>query len=157
MNCSTRVALLLSVALGLAGCGSGTQTQGLGLLGTRFGQPCSLGLPDAGDPSTLTVNPSAPECPSRVCVFPVEEKSVGGTGPFCTAGCSGDADCAGGETRSPGASAAADPRCATGFACRILVPKLASNPLACVPVCVCKDFLSNVVRTADGCAPLTGK
>jgi len=156
VNCSVRVAFFLSVALGFAGCGSGNRIQ-TGLT-AHFGEACSLGATDGGDPYTVFVNPSAKECASGVCVLPSQEKSANGTGPLCTAGCSVDADCTAGETRLPGHRATDDPRCATGFACRTLVPKLESNPLACVPVCVCKDFLASATpRTPDGCPPPVGK
>lgn len=116
----------------------------------HVGRPCVLGVTPPMDPTLVTVNPQALECPSRVCVLPakLQDPSVD-TGPYCTKECGNDEDCTGGEI----GSGAGDPRCNTGFVCRTILPKLSNNPLACKPICVCKDFLptDNVATTPQSC------
>ena len=104
----------------------------------HIGRPCDLGTDNVPDPTTITINPQALECPSRICILPTQGLTTD-TKPFCTDSCSNDDDCSDGEKRG---SSPEDRRCNTGFACRTVIPKLANNPLSCKPVCVCKDFLS---------------
>jgi hypothetical protein len=103
----------------------------------HIGRPCDLGLDmPPEDPKLATVNAQALECPSRLCLQPAKDKSTD-TGPLCTDTCGSDDDCSDGEK----GSAVGDPRCDTGFVCRRVIENIASNPLRCKPVCVCKDFL----------------
>jgi hypothetical protein len=107
----------------------------------HIGRPCEIGVDMIADPKVATVNPAALECPSRICLLPAQDRTLDATNPtgaFCTDECSGDDDCADGETRGKRAD---DTRCKEGFVCRRVIPKLESNPLSCKPVCVCRDFL----------------
>ena len=104
----------------------------------HIGRLCDIGVEMIDDPKVITVNPQALECPSRICVLPAQEKNTT-TAAFCTDACGNDDDCADGE-RGP-ANSQTDNRCELGFVCRTIIPKLASNPLSCRPVCVCRDFL----------------
>lgn len=105
----------------------------------HIGRPCDIGVDMSmiANPNLATVNPSALECPSRLCLLPAEARTTE-TKPFCTDECGSDDDCSDGERRG---GSNTDFRCKEGFVCRIAVPKLASNPLSCKPVCVCRDFL----------------
>lgn len=103
----------------------------------HIGRPCDIGVDMIADPKVATVNPSALECPSRLCLLPAQDRTTM-TKAFCTDECGSDDDCADGERRG---GKAGDTRCKEGFVCRRVVPDLASNPLSCKPVCVCKDFL----------------
>lgn len=102
----------------------------------HIGRPCDLGVNGTPDQNVATINPGALECPSRICILPVKEKTTD-TGALCTAECGGNDDCADGEI----GSGDRDPRCNTGFVCRRILPHLDNNPLSCKPVCVCRDFL----------------
>ena len=98
----------------------------------HIGRPCELGVPLPKDPTLITVNPQALECPSRYCVLPAALiPNVNGTGPFCTDTCASDDDCADAETTK----AMGDPHCHSSFVCRRILPKL-DNPLSCKPICV---------------------
>ena len=110
-----------------------------GCTDNHIGRPCSIGTTaDAGQVNAI-VNPSALECPSRICLLPNKEKTTM-TQALCTAECSSDDDCADGERKV--ASDQEDHRCSSGFACRRLVSGLESSPIACKTICVCKDFLA---------------
>ena len=103
----------------------------------HIGRPCDIGVDmTTPEPKLAIVNAQALECPSRLCILPDQNVSTD-TGALCTDECSNDDDCSGGETRGSGT---ADKRCRHGFVCRTIIPKL-DRPLACKPVCVCKDFL----------------
>ena len=122
------ILVALATALLLTGCED-----------KHIGRPCELGVPIPKDPTLITVNPQALECPSRICILPAQLKSTD-TGPFCTDQCASDDDCTGAET------SAGDSRCNSRFVCRRILPKLDNNPLSCKAVCVCFDFLP----TGDG-------
>ena len=112
-----------------------------GCADNHVGRACDIGAQVDGGQTNAIVNPSALECPSRVCLLPNAEKTTSismPTGPLCTADCSSDDDCANGERRSGGNTRG----CQSGFKCLRLVGGLESSPIACQPVCVCKDFLS---------------
>jgi hypothetical protein len=146
---SVMMLLVAAVALG-ADCG-GNGSGGLGTVGDRvtLGAPCDVGT-SITTPSILAVNPAAPECSSRICLFPAQERTTP-TGPFCTATCLSDDDCAKGQGRG---SAPGDRRCQEGFVCRTLLPKLENNPLSCKALCVCRDFLSsNALNTRPTSCP----
>ncbi|HEX2660172.1 MAG TPA: hypothetical protein VHU40_17940, partial [Polyangia bacterium] len=64
---------------------------------------------------------------------------------------SSDDDCSDGEKRTNGAKASDDPRCATGFACRVVIPDLQDVPLSCQKVCVCRDFLGGTPTVPESC------
>lgn len=108
----------------------------------HIGRPCGIGVQMSTDPTVATVNPSALECPSRICLLPAQERmaQMPPTGPLCTDECSSDDDCSDGETRNT--SDPTDKRCVGGFKCRRVIPNLESNPLSCKRVCVCLDFLN---------------
>lgn len=106
----------------------------------HIGRPCDIGVDMITDPKVATVNPSALECPSRICLLPAQDRTPPMTGAFCTDECSSDDDCSDGETRGSGRD---DTRCKDGFVCRRVIPNLESNPLRCKPVCVCRDFLAS--------------
>jgi hypothetical protein len=103
----------------------------------HVGRPCDIGLSDPTDPKLISVNPQALECPSRVCIWPAQDKSTD-TKALCTVDCSSDDDCADGEKRDSDTNPFG---CRTGFACRRILPLIESNPLSCKPICVCRDFL----------------
>jgi hypothetical protein len=106
----------------------------------HIGRPCDIGVDTTMlDPKLVTVNPQALECPSRVCIWPAQDKTTDTQG-LCTDGCSSDDDCSDGEKRGKPA-ASDDKRCVLGFACRTILPKLDGTSLSCKPICVCKDFL----------------
>jgi hypothetical protein len=104
----------------------------------HIGRPCELGAAvDAGSASgsTTTITSPALECPSRICILPGAQKTVDGTGPLCTAGCSSDGDCADGETDMTKGG----PHCKTGFAC--MWPTTVGD-FCCQKMCVCLDFVT---------------
>lgn len=113
-----------------------------GCADNHVGRPCDIGVPmNQIDPTKVTVNPAALECPSRICLLPaVGGAPVMNVGGLCTLECSSDDDCADGETGKAGPN---NVRCTSGFVCRTLLPNLSTNGLACKPLCVCKDFLSS--------------
>lgn len=120
----------------------------------HIGRPCCLNADCTvtAQPTNVSVNSEALECPSRVCILPNQQKDSNGTGPFCTDSCSSDDDCADGETRA-GGDAGNDTRCATGFVCRVVIPNLANVALSCQKVCTCKDFLDTNSNTKPlGCS-----
>jgi len=144
----------LSLAGLAALVGLGVVSGSAGCADKHIGRICAISnSSDAGmmDPNFVAVNSLALECPSRICILPAEEKSSGGTGPLCTDSCSSDDDCSDGEKRTTGAKAADDPRCSTGFACRVIIPKLDKVPLSCQKICVCKDFLDPKGTTPESC------
>lgn len=99
-----------------------------------IGRPC-----DVLTTATATqgvYNSQALECPSRICLKPVDE--TGGatdTTAFCSAPCSQDSDCDG-QTRDP--KNPNDKRCTKGFVCGI---PFVRGPLCCQKLCLCRDFL----------------
>lgn len=141
-------------SLSLAGFAVLGALAGLGVAGCadkHIGRKCVISsTADGGtDPNFVAVNSLALECPSRICILPAQEKTSGGTGPLCTDACSSDDDCSDGEKRT--GTAAEDPRCATGFACRVIIPKLKDVPLSCEKICVCKDFLGATTSVPQSC------
>jgi hypothetical protein len=128
------LALVLTMGVGCDGSPDGRGSVVAGVY--NVGAPCDFGV-TINDPAVGGVNPDAPECVSRMCLYPPRNRSTT-TGALCTGSCSGDDDCARGERRGTGNG---DNRCKEGFVCRHVFPNLASNPLACKPVCVCRDFL----------------
>ena len=99
-----------------------------------LGAPCDVGA--AVSPAVGTYNSAAPECSTGLCLKPVVQPTAGtvDTGPFCTAQCSTDSDCAG-VTRDP--SNPNDKTCTSGYTCGI---PFAKGNLCCQSLCVCKDF-----------------
>src|ERR1700710_2765355 len=107
----------------------------------HIGRRCSLSIDggtDATQPTNVSVNSEALECPSRVCLLPNQERTTD-TGPFCTDSCSSDDDCADGEKRDM--SDPNDKRCEGGFVSRAVTPNLTNVALSCQKVCTCRDFL----------------
>jgi len=139
----------LSLAGLAALVGLGVVSGSAGCADKHIGRICAISnTSDAGtDPNFVAVNSLALECPSRICILPAEEKSSGGTGPLCTDSCSSDDDCSDGEKRANGVKASEDPRCSTGFSCRVIIPDLKNVPLSCQKICVCKDFLGSGAAT----------
>ena len=115
----------------------------------HIGRACVLGVSPPTDPTLITVNPQAGECPSQVCVLPAQLKGPIDTGPFCTDECGSDDDCTRAEKRGAGNPSG----CQTGFACRTILPKLSNGPLSCRPICVCRDFLptDDLATTPQSC------
>jgi hypothetical protein len=145
--------LSLAGLAGLVGLGLLSGVSVTGCADKHIGRICAISASgDAGtDPNFVAVNSLALECPSRICILPAQEKSSGGTGPLCTDSCSSDDDCSDGEKRTNGAKASDDPRCATGFACRVVIPDLQDVPLSCQKVCVCRDFLGSTPTVPESC------
>ena len=123
-----RVSLLGASLLALAVFGS------MACEDNGIGRPCDI-LVDAGQ-SQAVYNPQALECPSRICLKPVNENSANvTTGPYCSATCSSDSDCSG---QKKDMSDNSDHRCATGYACGVA---FVVGALCCQKLCLCKDFL----------------
>jgi hypothetical protein len=132
----TSLAAVPSMAHGLAlSALVGCLVAALGCKGnSKVGQSCELNLDDV--PEGATINMSAPECKSGLCLKPaVESWPAPTTGATCTAECSSDSDCDG-ETRN--SSDQSDLRCQGGFACAV---PFVVGPFCCRHLCVCRDFL----------------
>jgi hypothetical protein len=127
------------VGLGSAGCED-----------KHIGRLCDLTVQaDAGlsgGNTAATINASALECPSRICLLPAAQVNTNTTA-LCTAECGSDDDC-GGETTGN----AADPHCKKGFACMIATTV---GDFCCRKLCVCKDFVdtSAGITTPASCKP----
>jgi hypothetical protein len=143
--------LSLAGLAGLVGLGVFSAVGVTGCADKHIGRICAISASsDAGtDPNFVAVNSLALECPSRICILPAQEKSPNGTGPLCTDSCSSDDDCSDGEKRT--GTKEEDPRCATGFACRVIIPDLKDVPLSCQKICVCKDFLGPSTSVPESC------
>jgi len=109
------------------------------------GLPCDLGV-QAG-PTQSVYNNQALECPSRLCLKPVDRVGGVNTGALCSAVCSTDSDCIG-STRD--ASDPSDRRCAGGYACAVA---FVVGPLCCQKLCLCTDFLAGPLQTPSVCNP----
>jgi len=114
-----------------------------------IGRSCDV-LTDAS-PSQGVFNSEALECPSRICLKPVQDSTkteqTPATGAFCSASCTQDSDCNDAQGREKGNDS--DRRCATGFVCGIPFVK---GRLCCQKLCLCKDFLpSSGAQTPNGC------
>lgn len=128
--------VLAVVALGNTGC----EDKGIG-------RPCDI-LTDASA-SQAVFNSEALECPSRICLKPINEQTelVPPTGAFCSASCSQDSDCSDGQLRDP--KNPSDRRCKSGFSCGIPFVK---GRLCCQKLCLCRDFLpTSGAQTPTGC------
>ena len=136
-----RASLLGASLLALAAVGS------MACEDNGIGRPCDL-LADAGQTQAI-YNSQALECPSRICLKPVVEEgsSAGGlqTGPYCSAECSKDSDCAGQKKDNADPN---DHRCQSGYACGVA---FVVGPLSCKNLCLCKDFISGTLRTPATC------
>jgi hypothetical protein len=113
--------------------------------GSGVGLPCDLGV-QAG-PKQAVYNNQALQCPSRLCLKPIDQVGGVDTGPLCSSLCSTDSDC-GGPTRD--ASDPNDTRCAGGYACSVA---FIVGPLCCAKVCLCSDFLAQPVQIPNACNP----
>ena len=99
-----------------------------------IGRPCDVQA-DASATQAL-YNDQALECPSRICLKPVQQTSdTVTTGPYCSAECSKDSDCDG---QKKDMSQVDDHRCQHGYACGVA---FVVGPLCCKKLCLCKDFL----------------
>jgi hypothetical protein len=120
------------------GCKGSGNGPGSGLTPAFVGQTCNLTAAHKDNQSV--VNMSAADCPTGICLKPVQNETkpeqVPPTGAICTAECSSDFDCVG-ELRDP--SNPADTRCRGGFLCGV---PFVVGPLCCKKYCLCKDFLS---------------
>jgi hypothetical protein len=99
-----------------------------------IGRPCDLTV-------TVTMtnsgyNASAVECPSQLCIKPLQYPPVMDppTDATCSGECAQDSDCEG-ELRD--VTNPEDARCRSGFACGV---PFEIGPLACKKLCMCKDF-----------------
>lgn len=120
-------ALALSV-LALGFLASGCENQSIG-------RTCEVAGQVTG--TSALANPTALECPSRVCLLPSNAGvATNDTKPFCTAECGDDSDCEDGEKRAK--DDPNDKRCTQGYACMVPVE---TGSLVCKKLCVCKDFL----------------
>jgi hypothetical protein len=107
------------------------------------GLPCDLPI-NAG-PQQAVFNNQALQCPSRLCLKPIDQVGGVNTGALCSAVCSTDSDCIG-STRD--ASDPSDRRCAGGYACAVA---FVVGPLCCQKLCLCTDFLAGPVQTPSVC------
>jgi len=123
-----------------------------------IGRPCEVvpGAPavtsadQASYDQQAIYSTDALECPSRICIKPaVDQNQTDQTPPttaLCSAGCSQDSDCSGGQIRGGGAE---DQRCKSGFACTI---PFVTGTICCQKLCVCRDFLPpNGATTPTAC------
>ena len=104
-----------------------------------IGRVCEVQT-DAGTAEQALINGQALECPSRLCLRPAPDSTLGqsvDTTSLCTAECSKDSDCDGAETRA--SNNVRDKRCRSGFVCGVAT---ATGSVACCKkLCLCKDFL----------------
>jgi hypothetical protein len=118
-------ACLMTVAVGLGGCED-----------KAIGRVCELTA--EGKQNEAVVNGQALECPSRICLRPARDVSKAemvDTVALCSAECSKDSDCDGGETRGTNKL---DLRCKSGFVCGVAQ---VTGSFCCKKLCMCKDFL----------------
>ncbi len=119
-----------------------------------IGRPCDVQKPDAGS-NQAVYNAQALECPSNICLRQSSALGPVDTTATCTAECSNDKDCEGGETRK--GKNPNDKRCIKGFACAI---EFEVGPLCCRKLCLCKDFLADPPQggypVPAACVPNTG-
>ena len=139
LTAMVRVSLLGALLLTLAALGS------MACEDNGIGRPCDVGA-DAGQ-SQAVYNNQALQCPSRLCLKPIDQVGGVDTGPLCSSLCSTDSDC-GGPTRD--ASDPNDTRCAGGYACSVA---FIVGPLCCAKVCLCSDFLAQPVQIPNACNP----
>lgn len=127
---TARSMALGALALAMFALGGGCEDK-------HVGRPCELGTTPTGGSSGQVAILASPalECPSRICLLPVNEKGAT-TGPLCTAACESNDDCSDGETGD--SSNPADLRCKTGFACTW--PTTVGD-FRCQRLCVCRDFV----------------
>jgi hypothetical protein len=123
-----------------------------------IGRRCDLQA-DAGAAQAV-YNNQALECPTRICLKPVDQNAtVPGatkvdTGPYCSATCSQDSDC---EGRKRDSSDTNDKGCKSGYTCG---EAFVVGPLCCDKLCLCKDFIGTTgLQTPLTCRkdPTTGK
>jgi len=122
------VASLATMALGVGGCED-----------KAIGRVCELTA--EGNQNQAIVNGQALECPSRICLRPAKDVSKSemvNTTSLCSAECSKDSDCDGGETRSSYPNRTLDKRCKSGFVCGVAA---VTGSFCCKKLCMCKDFL----------------
>jgi len=148
LTAMVRVSLLGALLLTLAALGS------MACEDNGIGRPCDVGA-DAGQ-SQAVYNNQALECPSRVCLKPVNANPcclsspptcTCNTGPYCSATCSKDSDCDGEKRDSQEAS---DLRCTGGYACGVA---FVVGPLCCQKLCLCKDFIVSGLIEPPICDP----
>ena len=146
-----RRAVVVAAATAVVSCSNESPSEnssdfsnGLGIGSLQIGRPCDV----LADASTIQAvyNPSALECPSRICLKP--DVQPGGTavgdpthnppllptGPYCSAMCSQDSDCTGQKRDLYNAS---DARCMNGYTCGAV---FSVGPFCCKKLCLCKDF-----------------
>jgi hypothetical protein len=103
-----------------------------------IGRVCELSA--EGNQNQAIVNAQALECPSRICLRPardINKAETVDTTSLCSAECSKDSDCDGGETRASGKPL--DKRCKSGFVCGVAA---VTGSFCCKKLCMCKDFLN---------------
>jgi hypothetical protein len=134
-----RVSVLGALLLTLAALGS------MACEDNGIGRPCAIGA-DAGQ-SQAVYNNQALECPSRICLKPVNQGTkLVTTGPYCSATCSKDSDCDGQKRENADRG---DFRCEKGYACGVA---FVVGPLCCQKLCLCKDFLGGAgLQTPQTC------
>jgi len=113
-----------------------------------IGRVCDV-LTDASA-SQAVFNSEALECPSRICLKPLQDPNKPEldppTGAYCSASCTQDSDCSDAQTRDP--KNPTDRRCKGGFVCGIPFVK---GRLCCQKLCLCRDFLAGGAVTPTGC------
>lgn len=134
----------------------------------HIGRPCEVNA-DAGTSAgagthVAVISSPVLQCPSRICILPPD--NLGATlpttnmppgdndGPYCTATCSTDDDCADGETGDR--SNNEDHRCKGGFFCAVATT---TGPFCCQKFCICHDFVAEPMGgapTPESCMPGTG-
>lgn len=140
---------------GLAALAAFVLLTGAGCPDKHIGRLCLIpidGGPEAQLPTDFALNPLALECPSRICIKPIQQQTTD-TAALCTDECSSDDDCADGEKRVPKDQDPLDRRCTSGFACRTPIPVLqgAYASFSCKRYCVCKDFVTGTDVPPESC------
>jgi hypothetical protein len=104
----------------------------------HIGRTCDVLTPYENNQAIY--NSQALECPSRICLKPVQDQAATAltppTGPFCSASCSQDSDCTPFEQRNKADNT--DRHCNNGFTCGVA---FITGPLCCQKLCICTDFL----------------
>ena len=146
-----RRAVLVVAATAVVSCSNESPSEnssdfsnGLGVGSLQIGRPCDV----LADASTIQAvyNPSALECPSRICLKPdvqpggtavgdpTQNPPLRPTGPYCSAMCSQDSDCDGQKRNLKDVN---DGRCMNGYTCGVV---FSVGPFCCKKLCLCKDF-----------------
>src|SRR4051794_23933102 len=129
--------------IGLAALAAFVLLTGAGCQDKHLGRLCEIPIDGGVEtqlPTNFSINSLALECPSRICIKPVNMTGTDTTS-LCSEECSSDDDCADGEKRGSEKDDPTDRRCKSGVACRTPIARIAgAQYYPCKRLCVCKDF-----------------